>query len=130
MNTLSMMIYLSSIVHGLHFLIAMTMSLLIMFVIGAVLFCGLMAIEREYAELRKSTLKYIKFAIVPVFALGIMTVVIPSRTTILMIAASEMGQRALESTDVERVVDPSIELLTVWMKSEIAELKKNMGEKR
>lgn len=62
--------------------------------------------------------------------IGIISSLIPNRQTVLLIAASEMGEKVLNHPKVEQVVDPSIELITTWMKNETAEIKKRMEVKQ
>ena len=57
----------------------------------------------------------------------------PSRQTILLIAASELGERVLASDKMARVeervngvLDPSLDLLTTWMMKQTQELRQQM----
>jgi hypothetical protein len=43
---------------------------------------------------------------------------------VLLITASEMGEKVLNHPRVNSVVDPGIELLTAWMEKETREIKK------
>ena len=53
---------------------------------------------------------------------------VPSRQTVLLIAASEMGERVLNHPRVNQVIDPGIDLLTTWMEKEKHELQKSMQQ--
>ena len=53
---------------------------------------------------------------------------IPTRQTVLLIAASEMGERVLNHPRVNQVIDPGIDLLTTWMEKEKHELQKSMQQ--
>ena len=55
---------------------------------------------------------------------GCIASITPTRQTVLLIAASEMGERVLNHPRVNSVVDPGIELLTAWMEKETREIKK------
>lgn len=57
---------------------------------------------------------------------GVMATAVPSRQTVLLIAASEMGERMLNHPRVDAVVDPSIDLLTTWMRKETDDLRRAM----
>lgn len=56
-------------------------------------------------------------------ASGIMASLVPSRQTVLLIAASEMGEQVLNHPRVNQVMDPGIELLTTWMQRETQALR-------
>lgn len=53
---------------------------------------------------------------------------IPTRQTVLLIAASEMGERVLNHPRVNQVIDPGIDLLTTWMEKEKHELQTSMQQ--
>ena len=57
---------------------------------------------------------------------GMLASLTPSRQTVLLIAASEMGEKVLNHPRVQTVMDPGIELLTTWMAKETQDLKKQM----
>ena len=58
---------------------------------------------------------------------GTMAMMMPGRQTVLLIAASEMGEQVLNHPRVQTVVDPGIELLTTWMAKETADIKRQMS---
>ena len=49
---------------------------------------------------------------------------IPSRDTIFMIAASEVGEKVFSSEKVTSIVDPSVEYLRTYIQNELTKLKK------
>lgn len=49
-------------------------------------------------------------------------VVLPSRQTLLLIAGSEMGERALKSDAVQDIINPGADLLKSWIKEETERL--------
>jgi len=64
---------------------------------------------------------------------GFMAAVMPGRQTVLLIAASEIGERALNSEKMAKitdrvggVVDPSIDLLQTWIAKQTEDLKSQM----
>lgn len=59
---------------------------------------------------------------------GSLASLVPSRQTVLLIAASEMGERVLNHPRVNQVIDPGIDLLTTWMEKEKHELQKSMQQ--
>ena len=48
----------------------------------------------------------------------------PNRKTLLLIAASQYGEKLVQSDDVKSVVNPGIDLLKAWIKSETERLAK------
>lgn len=55
---------------------------------------------------------------------GVTASAIPGRQTVLLIAASQMGEQVLNHPRINQVVDPGIELLTTWMQKETADLRR------
>lgn len=49
-------------------------------------------------------------------------ILLPSRTTLILIAASEFGEKIVTSERVVGIVDPSVELLKAWIESQTREL--------
>ena len=65
---------------------------------------------------------------------GVLSALMPSRQTVLLIAASEIGERTLKSEQMAavgnrltNVVDPSIELLNTWITKQTQDLKRQMN---
>jgi hypothetical protein len=54
--------------------------------------------------------------------------ILPSRDTILLIAASEMGENLVKHENVSKIVDPSLEFLSTWIKTETENLKTKTNE--
>lgn len=78
-------------------------------------------------ETRKSSWKWFwRFCGLFVFV-GSLASFVPSRQTVLLIAASEMGERVLNHERVNQVIDPGIDLLKTWMEKEKLDLQKSMG---
>lgn len=50
----------------------------------------------------------------------------PSRQTMLLIAGSEMGERAVNSDAVTSIVNPGMDLVKLWIKQETDNLKKKV----
>lgn len=74
-------------------------------------------------EARKKAWRYMWLFLGIMTCSGITASVIPERQTVLLIAASEMGERVLNHPRVDQVVDPGIELLTTWMRTETEKLR-------
>ena len=77
-------------------------------------------------EIRKNSWKWFwRFCGLFVFV-GSLASFVPSRQTVLLIAASEMGERVLNHERVNQVIDPGIDLLKTWMEKEKLDLQKSM----
>jgi hypothetical protein len=51
-------------------------------------------------------------------------IIIPKRDTIMMIAASEFGETALKSDDVQEIVNPAKKILKNWINDQLAQSEK------
>jgi hypothetical protein len=61
---------------------------------------------------------------------GSVSALMPSRQTVLLIAASQMGEQVLNHPRINQVVDPGIELLTTWMLEETEQLRRSSEPNR
>lgn len=142
MNSLSLLIYFAGVVGNIINVLSLVTFLLIIATFGSLIFWAIYHDETDASyrriegdaliELRKTRENWRKRALnfaVIAFLAGSINSFIPNRSTILLIAASEMGEKVLNHPKVEQVVDPSIDLITTWMKNETAEIKKKMGTK-
>lgn len=82
-------------------------------------------IAREQ-EKRRTNAKWRGWFIVASLVFGLLGALMPSRNTMLLIAASEIGERTMNNERVQRVVDPSMELLTTWITKMTHDLKREM----
>lgn len=139
MNTLSILIYLSSVAGSLNgFLVFLA-------VIFGVLAAGALvsyvyhcdetdqysrplpdAMRASYKETRTKSWRRMWLFLMLMIASGVSSAAMPDRQTVLLIAASEMGERVLNHPRVTEVVDPGIELLTTWMRKETEQLRRTM----
>jgi hypothetical protein len=69
------------------------------------------------------------WVLIPIAAMFI-SAVIPSKKTVMMIAASEYGEKIIKSKAVEELADPAMDLLKTWIASENARLKAATTEKK
>ena len=68
--------------------------------------------------------KIFRYAMV-VFSIAVVPdIVIPKRDTIMMIAASEFGDAALKSDDVNEIVNPAKQILKNWINDQLAQSEK------
>jgi len=65
--------------------------------------------------------------------MGTLSSIIPNRETVLLIAASEIGDRVMNSEKMAKVgdrigsvVDPGIDLLKIWIEQQTQTIKKSM----
>lgn len=139
MNSLSFLIYLSGVTGSMSgFLTFVAVVFGIMTIVSAVVWLsmhehtdhnGRLVDDKTLAyrnDMRKHGWRWFwLFMMLCVFS-GSMSALTPSRQTVLLIAASEMGEKVLNHPRVQTVVDPGIELLTAWMEKETREIKKQM----
>lgn len=143
MNSLSLLIYFAGVVGNLASFLSLITLLLILAMIGSIIFWVIYHDETDSSwrplkddalvECRKTRdlwrKRVLNFALLAIF-IGTINAIMPSRQTVLLIAASEMGEKVLNNEKVGQVIDPSIDLITTWMKNETAEIKKKMETKQ
>ena len=89
---------------------------------------------QDRQEIHKSAKRWaVRFGILFV-VFGMFSNLLPERKTVLLIAASEIGERTLNSEKmaavgarVNSVIDPSIELLNTWIVKQTEELRADMN---
>lgn len=126
MNNLSWMIYAVDVINNLNILMG------IVSVLGGILFLALSfayAVNSEGSDTEKqrTTLKaiakWLKVDGAVVSVTVILCVIVPSKETMLLIAASEVGERVLSNEKVTSIIDPSVQYLQAWIKNELGKLK-------
>lgn len=139
MNSLSILIYLSGVTGTLAgFLTFVTIVFGVLGVVCLIVWlfshdetdASYRRLEGEALACRRETRKnswkwFWRFCGLFVFV-GALTSFVPSRQTVLLIAASEMGERVLNYERVNQVIDPGIDLLKTWMEKEKMDLQKSM----
>lgn len=58
---------------------------------------------------------------------GTIAAILPSRQTVLLIAASQIGEQVVTHQRVQTVLDPSIELLQTWIAQQTASIRREMA---
>jgi hypothetical protein len=126
MNNLSWFLYLTQVADGAKVFICVTSGLALLAVgITAIPACigkfdSDMGTGKFYDDIwRPLARKIIPGALALIFIANL----IPDRRTFLLIAASEIGDRALNSESVKDVVSPGVDLLKTWIKRETDKLK-------
>ena len=122
MNSLTWLILLIGLTDNLH------AALPAIFIFGglAAIACGVgaSADDRNFDEARPHFLKWAKrLAGIVVFSI-VLQIVIPTKQTMIMVAASEVGDKVVKSEKMQQILDPSIDLLQQWIKNELAVQKK------
>lgn len=124
MNNLSWFIYLTQVVPGLG---QMFTGLAI--VLGTALALSFMvrvmsSDEDDYEEeLKPMLIKFHKYSTICGVVFALLAVSIPNRQTMILIAASEVGEKVYQSEKAKAILDPSVELLQEWIKKELTSLK-------
>jgi hypothetical protein len=138
MNGLSWLIYLAKIVGSLNgflcFITAILCFSTVVSVFVALVFLDetsgyrrlegddLVRCRKIQQSARKIATKFAIFAILS----GITLAVIPDRQTVLLIAASEIGEKVVTSERVQGVIDPSVELLKTWITQQTEVIRRNV----
>lgn len=126
MNTLSWLIYLAGVTGSLSgFAVFIAVVFGLMAVVTVIVFCSTLDSSADGVELFQKKCKgwFSTFMVLMIF-MGTLAALIPSRQTVLLIAASQMGEQVLNHPRVNEVVNPGIELLTTWMQKETADLRR------
>jgi hypothetical protein len=79
----------------------------------------------QYAQIEKTYMdfwiKIFRRTLIIFSVMIIPAIVIPNRDTIMMIAASEYGETALKSDDVQEIVNPAKQILKKWIEDQLTE---------
>lgn len=140
MNNLSIIIYFADVVPklGSLFAILSTLSVFVI-VLSSIAYLQKRSEFRtsvregsgyeKYAHDEKSMMdfwiKVFRLALVIFLVAIIPSIAIPKRDTIMMIAASEYGETALKSDDVQEIVNPARQILKKWINDQLVESEKN-----
>ena len=121
MNSLSWMIYLASVTDTMRenfgALLGFTAFSTVMLSIGAFLAKILEDVELPLYR------TYMKVAVPVIVVSFVFSNVLPKKETLMLIAASEFGDRIMTQQKIgERIVDPSINLLQEWIKKQTEEI--------
>lgn len=126
MNNLSLLIYFASVVGSVGHMLAVALIILMLATVALAITTAIAFGDNHSDDFKALSVKFLKRCVTSVVIIALVLSFLPDRKTVLMIAASEMGQKLILNPSVQQVVDPSIELLTTWMKNETAEIKKKM----
>jgi hypothetical protein len=117
MNSLSWLLYFAGVVGGLSTLFALLAFAGI--VIGTFA-CAIVAGHTEQTPPKK-------LLAIPIIGLvfAVLACLIPNEKTIMYIAASEYGEKVMNSKEVQDLKNPAMDLLKQWMKKESEKLNKS-----
>lgn len=125
MNDLSWLIYLI----GLSGSLKIAAGFLFTFgVAGYLCYCLITTISNDDYGVTKKDIKIYPIFIL-LFLLSVL-IVTPSQTTMILIAASEVGEKVVSNDKVVKTVDPAIELLQTWIEAETKRQLESLSEKK
>lgn len=73
---------------------------------------------------QQTRLKFVKICLPILIVSIIISTVIPSRQTLILISASEIGEKIINSDNTKAIIDPSVNLLKGWIRKELDKLNK------
>jgi hypothetical protein len=107
MNTLSWLIYFAEIVDEISFMSATIIIVCLFYSICRLFFDDLDGISTN------------KLILISVFSM-VIGLVTPSRQTVMMIVASEYGEKIIKSEQTQKIATPAMELLEKWILKELS----------
>ena len=123
MNDLSWLIYLADIAGSVGGLLTFLAVIAGATAVVSLIVTGI-AVADRHLETAAASRRIFRQAMPAGIVVGLIAGFMPGRQTVMMIAASEIGQRAVNSASVAGVVDPSLELLKTWIAKTTAAMKK------
>lgn len=135
MNSLSWLIYTISVLDKLG-----SISVIVMFMAGVATVITLAAWVITWGEYygnepfpTQHFTRWLKISVPLLVTAAVLHIAIPNDKNMMLIAASEVGQRVITSDQAKTVMDktatvldPSIELLQTWIKTELEKQKKSL----
>jgi hypothetical protein len=127
MNSLSWLLYLANLVSNLSIVSAVALGLaLLTFLVSLVMW---MAATTEMVDsTAQASSRFMRVSLIVATISSIVLILTPSRQTILLIAASEVGARVASSDAMQNMVDPSLELLRLWIEQQTQEIRRNLND--
>ena len=127
MNGLSWLIYLAEVVDTFGKMLGTSLFISIFALMAASAAVVIGHVEEESA-VASAGKKLAKWTIGALFVGSIFFVITPSRQTVLLIAASEIGERVMTSDRVQGVIDPSVELLQTWIRQQTQSIQREIQQ--
>ena len=137
MNTLSWFIYLIGVVPALG---AFALAIAIGSALGVAVIilahvisrgeCYTQRDKEEYDEKTAPMFRYWRKVFLSIFCVAVpVAILVPSQKTMILIGASEFGEKMLMSDKAQKLLDPSYQLLETWINKELAKLKEETSKK-
>lgn len=137
MNTLSWFIYFIGVIPAVgNFAVIIAIASAI--AIAITVACHLMAradqyhtsSKKEFDEIHAPLFRYWRKVFIWLFCVAVpISILIPSQKTMILIGASEFGEKMLTSDKAQKLLDPSYQLLEAWINKELAKLKEEDKKK-
>ena len=138
MNTLSWFIYFIGVVPVIgNFAILFTIAAAIG--TGITVVCHLIGRSDQYSQSDKEKFdqnmaplfRYWRKVFIWIFCVAApVSILVPNQKTMILIGASEFGEKMLSSDKAQKLLDPSYQLLEAWINKELAKLKEEDSKKR
>jgi hypothetical protein len=137
MNTLSWFIYLIGVVPALKG-VMITVAIFSGIALGLVILSHMFNRSDTYSEQEKENFdeisapvyRYWRKVFVWILCVSVpITVFVPNQKTMILIGASEFGEKMLMSEKAQKLLDPSYQLLEAWINEELKKLKEENTKK-
>lgn len=109
MNNLSLFMYFAGVVEGLSILLDMTILLLGVTAALTLVFC--------FVEIKKIP-SFFKWLVITTFILAFIVILIPSKQTLYLIAASEIGETTLNTPEAQEILSDLRKILKSYISEE------------
>jgi hypothetical protein len=118
MNTLSWIIYLAELSETLKAFLAIATAAAVFATAGFLITYAHSHRQEEVIWLSRT-----KISAMALIVSALSCAMLPSRQTVMLIVASELGERVVSNAQITSVVDPSLELLNAWISKTTQDLK-------
>lgn len=126
MNNLSIFVYLIQIFENISAVLStMAICLLAVGVVAVIVF-GIAVADDASDEVVEFFGKLCKIWLKIIIPVSICWAIIPTKETMLLIAASEVGEKIVTSEKITSVVDPSVTLLKTWIEKQTQDIQNSM----
>lgn len=131
MNSLSWMIYYINVIANIGAAaLAVTIVGYVLVVVVVMLYAFFISEEgrgcdtdKKIDTLKKDRNKWIKRIFITATVAGLVSILAPDYKTMMLMAASQVGEQIVNNPKTRDIVDPSLDYLRLWLKHEVKELK-------
>jgi hypothetical protein len=124
MSNLGLLIYFCSVVGGLKSFFEICSASCIIFMIGLVIVTTFACMDND-ETIMNFWKRNIKKFIITTITFIVVSVITPSKETMILIAASQYGQEIANNVNPNQLVDPGMKLLKAWIEKQTTELQKD-----